>query len=255
LLDLFNNKKFVFKFFLINQTSEKARFIAKNSIVDRKPCGPMGNCNNSIDVLSERAMGFYPDKVFPEEVDNIKDFMRDTFTTNVNAYSLNTSEKLKGDFANDFANPSNFLQEEEINIGSDYYNQQENPRGIDSASLNRRYLNNLNQRRMLENIVDENENSIGYIPRREKIDNYENIRNIDDGDETYRNSRINKTSDDKKNMKNNEMSNMIEKNIGKSQVNKAIINNNVNKNNDVVRKENHENEGEVNNHLMLSKLR
>ena len=200
-------------------------------------------------------MGFYPDKVFPEEVDNIKEFMRDTFTTNVNAYSLNTAEKLKGDFANDFANPSNFLQEEEINIGSDYYNQQENPRGIDSASLNRRYLNNLNQRRMLENIMDENENYTGNIPRRENIGNYENNRNIDDGIENYRNSRNNKTYDDKNSIKKNEMSNMIEKNIGKSQVNKAIIINNFNKKNDAVKKENHENVVEVNNHSMLSKLR
>jgi hypothetical protein len=31
--------------------------------------------------------GFFPDKVFPEEVDNIKDYMRGAFTTNVNGFS------------------------------------------------------------------------------------------------------------------------------------------------------------------------
>jgi hypothetical protein len=31
-------------------------------------------------------MGFYPDKVFPEEVDNIKEYMRGSFTTNVNGF-------------------------------------------------------------------------------------------------------------------------------------------------------------------------
>jgi hypothetical protein len=30
--------------------------------------------------------GFYSDKVFPEEVDSIKDFMNDAFSTNVNGY-------------------------------------------------------------------------------------------------------------------------------------------------------------------------
>jgi hypothetical protein len=30
--------------------------------------------------------GFYSDKVFPEEVDNIKDFMRGAFTTNVGGF-------------------------------------------------------------------------------------------------------------------------------------------------------------------------
>jgi hypothetical protein len=28
--------------------------------------------------------GMFPDKVFPEEVDNIKEFMKDTYTTNIN---------------------------------------------------------------------------------------------------------------------------------------------------------------------------
>jgi hypothetical protein len=30
--------------------------------------------------------GMFPDKVFPEEVENIKEFMKDTYTTNINGF-------------------------------------------------------------------------------------------------------------------------------------------------------------------------
>jgi hypothetical protein len=66
-----------------NKTSEKARFIAKAGIVENRPCGGIG-CNMNPSVNGDM-FGFYPDKVFPEEVDNIKDYMRDNFTTNMNA--------------------------------------------------------------------------------------------------------------------------------------------------------------------------
>jgi hypothetical protein len=55
--------------------------IAKTSIVDRRPCIGV-NCPMM------NGAPFFPDKVFPEEVDNIKEYMKDTFTTNVNGFSL-----------------------------------------------------------------------------------------------------------------------------------------------------------------------
>lgn len=35
-------------------------------------------------IISPENMGFYDDKIFPNEVENIKDYMDDTFTTNLN---------------------------------------------------------------------------------------------------------------------------------------------------------------------------
>lgn len=37
--------------------------------------------------LNEPRMDFFNEKIFPEEVDNIKSYMTDTFTTNVNGFS------------------------------------------------------------------------------------------------------------------------------------------------------------------------
>lgn len=53
--------------------------------------GNMGSMNPS-----EGMFAFYPDKVFPEEVDNIKDYMRDNFSTNVNPYSQENSSSGSG---------------------------------------------------------------------------------------------------------------------------------------------------------------
>lgn len=212
-------------------------------------------------------MGFYPDKVFPEEVDNIKEFMRDTFTTNVNAFSLSSGEKIKGDLTSDFNNPANFLQEEEISTGSDYYNNPELGMrgGIDSASLNRRYLN-ANQRRMPKNYFDENDNyMMGEIARREKNDNFDNNNNNNDSNnenENKREANYNRNfkisskaaSEDKANLKNHEISFLMQKNIEKSQANKAPSADNANKNNDAVVKENNKSDVVVNNHKMLRKL-
>jgi hypothetical protein len=78
--NMFNVKE-VFIYSL--KTSEKARFIAKAGIVENRPCGGMG-CSTS---SSNPDLFGYPDKVFPEEVENIKDFMRDAFTTNLNGYT------------------------------------------------------------------------------------------------------------------------------------------------------------------------
>ena len=45
--------------------------------------------------------GMFPDKVFPEEVENIKEFMKDTFTTNVNGFIDENGFNLNRDFEND----------------------------------------------------------------------------------------------------------------------------------------------------------
>jgi hypothetical protein len=60
--------------------------------VENRPCGGIGcNMNPNQDMF-----GFYPDKVFPEEVDNIKDYMRDNFSTNMNPYSQENSSSDSG---------------------------------------------------------------------------------------------------------------------------------------------------------------
>lgn len=69
------------------QSSEKARFIAKTGIVDNQPCGGVGCAPPS-----EVTFNYFPDKVFPEEVDNIKDFMTDAFSTNVNGFVTNMED-------------------------------------------------------------------------------------------------------------------------------------------------------------------
>ena len=43
----------------------------------------MIGCNS----LPYGPLAFYPDKVFPQEVEDIKDFMRETFTTDVNGFT------------------------------------------------------------------------------------------------------------------------------------------------------------------------
>lgn len=55
------------------EMSEKARYIAKTSIVDRRPC--IGN-----ECIT---MENYGNKVFPEEISSVKDYIRGDYTTNV----------------------------------------------------------------------------------------------------------------------------------------------------------------------------
>ena len=67
------------------EMSEKARYIAKTSIVDRRPC--VGNeCI---------AMENIANKVFPEEISSVKDYIRGDYTTNVPiVQEVNTSSFL-----------------------------------------------------------------------------------------------------------------------------------------------------------------
>ncbi len=226
-------------------------------------------------------MGFYPDKVFPEEVDNIKEFMRDTFSTNINAYSLSSANKqLKEDIStSNYDNPpANFLQEDEINLRSNYYNNpRESQRGIDSTSLNRRF-SEVNQRRMSKNFMDESDNNymMDNIQRREKNENYgdnndndNDINSSNNGNrrnENYdRNTRSNKAAassadEEKANTKGtSEISVLLQKSIGKTLENKAsstsVAADNAKKNNNAVKKEKKKIEAEINNHNMLRKLR
>ena len=68
-------------------------------------------------------MDIFSEKIFPEEVDNIKSYMTETFTTNVNGYSKNL-----GDLNNLNS------QMDKFNPGSPYYNRKK--------FLNKRFMNN-----------------------------------------------------------------------------------------------------------------
>lgn len=116
-------------------------------------------------------MGFDPDKVFPEEVDNIKNFMHETFSTNLNAFSLSDSKKSKGEDNKESTNHA-FLQGDEINSISQnslefqnrdlYFGNIPNRdlNGIDSSSLNKSYLKfNQRNRNISRNARIEEENN------------------------------------------------------------------------------------------------
>lgn len=60
---------------------------------------------------NEQRMDFFNEKVFPEEVDNIKSYMTDTFTTNVNGF---TDRLELNSFEND--------ELARFNRGESYYN-------------------------------------------------------------------------------------------------------------------------------------
>lgn len=239
----------------------------------------MGNCANlnNMNILSDRGMGFFPDKVFPEEVDNIKEYMRDTFTTNINAYSLSDPSKLKGDSSNDLITPNNFLQEDEISSSMPrYYDQRQsnnaynrNPRGIDSASLNRRYLNmNNNRRRNQKNYIDENQNfnDINNLSERDFYDENEPNANNNNNyvNNTNRNSVNNngnnrspiiKVTNENKNAKNNEINLLAQKNMNKIDFHKEQSNENNNNNKSIeMNKKPSNNEEQVNNHKMLRRM-
>lgn len=80
------------------RTSEKARMIAKNTLMN--PCTV--NCDvvpsepGELPSLNPNSiLGNYIDdsKVFPEEVDSIGEFMKDTYSTNINGYNAHEKEQ------------------------------------------------------------------------------------------------------------------------------------------------------------------
>jgi len=77
--------------------SEKARLIAKTAIVDRNPCNPrIMPCDDY--VPSFRQSEYFSQKVFPREVGDIKEYMNDTFTTNINGFSENLGNLRGSDY-------------------------------------------------------------------------------------------------------------------------------------------------------------
>lgn len=93
-------------------------------------------------------LNLIPDKIFPVEVENIKDFMHDTFTTNVNGFSLSELDKLKKDYSSISDRISNFYSQGQIRERVPIYNHDNNKYylerlkdGIDSRNLNKYYLN------------------------------------------------------------------------------------------------------------------
>lgn len=73
----------------------------------------------------EQRMDYFNEKIFPEEVDNIKSYMTDTFTTNINGFSDDISLNSFGD--QDIA---------KFNRGESYYNGK--------SFLNRNYARIMN---------------------------------------------------------------------------------------------------------------
>jgi len=141
--------------------------------VERKPCGPLGNCNN---LIRELAIEPYPNKIFPEEVENIKNFLHDPFTTNVNSYSLGGEVKSESDMDDDQDISENkFLQGEEIDIsGNKYKNKYNYYEGIDSSNLNKIYLN-MNNNRIIPKNLDDSE--VDLSTEKNKILNNESSEN------------------------------------------------------------------------------
>jgi len=227
----------------------------------------LGNCGNinNINFFNDRDYGFLSDKVFPEEVDNIKDFMGDTFTTNINAYSLSNPIKKKGKSKNNLLIPNNFLQEDEKAENLDMYFEQENNNsnyrrnngGMDSGNLNRRYMKMDNIRRKKyneenQNYVDDNINQGDiYDENQSNVENKNenNIRILGNHRDI---SSINKTSNENKNDKNNEiniLSNSIE---NKEDTNEQTIRDSKKNNKNIdMNKRPIDIEEEVNNHKML----
>jgi hypothetical protein len=57
--------------------------VAKTAIVERHPC------NNNLEPCFQdlNRFDYFNNNIFPEEVDDIKNFMTNTFTTNVNGFT------------------------------------------------------------------------------------------------------------------------------------------------------------------------
>lgn len=67
----------------MERTSEQARMIAQKSLVRCDDCLPSNL--GSFDIYTN-------DKVFPEEVDSIGEFMKDTYSTNMNSYNMKKND-------------------------------------------------------------------------------------------------------------------------------------------------------------------
>lgn len=116
-----------------------------------------GNPNNMM-------FGMYPDKVFPEEVDNIKEFMSDTFSTNVNGYPMNMNQGM-----NDMSTQGSSMEEIEKEI-SGQINVQPMPiyedRKTTTVSLNQNEVNQINN-------IAQNSNQINSSNTNNRVNPYQ----------------------------------------------------------------------------------
>ena len=94
----------------MEKTSEKARLIAKSSLSPRcENCLPDLDYNNN-----EYANTFLYDKIFPEEVESIGSFSKDTYNTNSNINSLGINEihDLNSNYYSDYENSNTDVNNE-----------------------------------------------------------------------------------------------------------------------------------------------
>lgn len=265
------------------KTSEKARFIAKTSIVERKPCGTLGNCNNIADLnvfSPPKLPDFYDNKVFPVEVDDIKDYMHDTFTTNVNGYALSELDKLKNGLSEISNNmiPNFFQKSETRSQMQSYENPSDNPyfsqysNGMNSNNLNKYYLNSKSNNRHVDydisqysdfpvdyNLEETNETPSKQNEKTEKenlnINNENNNKNID---------LTNKINEEPKDKANDQLAKKALNNVSRTNEAKLLIQNYkqksdaVNGNKPIIQKQKQnlrkENEEIINNHKLLRRF-
>lgn len=116
--------------------SEKARFIAKTGIVERRPClGP--ECIT---------MESFNDKVFPEEISSVKDY-------------------IKGDYATNISPEENFLNGNNNKYNDNNYNFNNNNSNFNGNNNNNNFNSNLNNNRneeMLNNGSDNSNNNNNF---------------------------------------------------------------------------------------------
>lgn len=131
--------------------SEKARFIAKTGIVERRPClGP--ECVT---------MESFNDKVFPEEISSVKDYIKGDYATNISPEEgfLNENNNKYNDNNYNFNNNNNFNS----NNNNNNYNTNNNSNFNTNSNNNNFNNSNNGNDGMLNNGSDNsNNNSVNF---------------------------------------------------------------------------------------------
>jgi hypothetical protein len=150
--------------------SEKARLIAKTSIVERNPCNPIIMPCDNINFPYGQS-DYYSQKIFPREVGDIKEYMNDTFTTNINGFTDNLGK----------------MSIYDNNKFGVYYNGKPNTSSFSSLNEDKSLLNNelnsylleMNMNNYKDSFSNENEidkNQKNNNLKREKIENRNKIK-------------------------------------------------------------------------------
>ena len=137
--------------------SEKARFIAKTGIVERRPClGP-----ECVTIES------FNDKVFPEEINSVKDYIKGDYATNISpeeSFLNGNNNKFNGN-SNNFNNNNNFNSNNNNNFNGNNNN-------------NNNFNNNNNKNgEMLNNGSDNSNNNSNNVNFSSSNNNNGNMKN------------------------------------------------------------------------------